>query len=169
MQQHTEPDIHCSCVSVFWTCVLTVTTPGELLWLAGCLRSHGLSFFFVVFFVPTSFAALSRPHWAAVSCLSSRGRSFSFRGDIKATPFRHCFDVIMQHAATEDDHGTFRCWPCRPGLLPWRCICPCHSRLRLAALRVLVGQRGQSGVHQWGGGEQFKPADHHVGQVQIIQ
>lgn len=50
-----------------------------------------------------------------------------------------------------------------PGLLLWRCRRSPPSTLRLASFGLFVGQRGQSGVHQWRGRKQFEPTNHHVG------
>lgn len=72
----------------------------------------------------------------------------------------HC-DVIMQHAAAEKDYGAFFYFmdflgsardsvfppvPSQPVAMAILLLCP--LMLRLAAFCLLIGQWGQSGVHQ---------------------
>lgn len=85
---------------------------------------------------------------------------------------RHHCDIIMQHAGAQEDHWTQR--PFVPSHSLLARLMRRHSRSRLlmlwfGAFCLLVSQRGQSRVHQWGGRKQFEPANHHVGEIQIIQ
>lgn len=78
------------------------------------------------------------------------------------------------HAACSSRGGSWDCFRLHPAVRPllytsgsllWRYCWSNPLTLGLAALRLLIGQWGQSRVHQWGGRKQFKPANHHVWQV----
>ncbi len=105
----------------------------ELLQLAGSWRSYGLaSPFFSQHPLLRGPVLIGR----IISCLSVRGWSLLPPGDIIVTLLRHCCDVIMQHAAAEEDDGTFfRLCPTTftllplPGLLLWRCCWSCLLKL----------------------------------------
>lgn len=182
MQKHKEPDIHAPVVSMETISFRTCLQHSHDSWGAAVIGWQlEVTWPFLAFLFPASFAALPRPTQRVISCLTTWGRSLPLPpSDIKMTLLHHRCDVLMQHAAAEEVHGTFffffRLHPTCPFLYPPGPLlgryCWSYSltlRLDRGHLCLFIGQRGQSRVYQWGGRKQFKPANHHVGQVQIVQ
>lgn len=89
--------------------------------------------------------------------------------------WHHCDTIWCHQAAGQGICGTFPSdplWHNKPsfpslGPLLWPYMLP-HPLMLWLAFCLLICQWGQSRIHQWGGRKQFKPANNHVGQVQVV-